>query len=636
MTDTVVETVHDTAVVGAALRRTSEWLYRAAQAVTALAMVAELLVLFGNAVSRDFFGASFLWSNEIAQAALTVMTFLGGAVAYWAQRHIAFRGLVDRLPARLRPQCDALARATVLGMSVLMTVVSVPVLASLWTTRSPVLQWRMTWLSLPLVVGPALIAVFAATEFVTWRGQARRRAVVAVVAVAVLLTAFGLAPVVLGLLLPNAALIVGLLVCLFCFLIGVPLGFVFMVAAFLQIALSGAAPIDIVSQQMLYGTQSFVLLAIPFFIVAGEIIAAGGLSRRLVRAVQAVLGRGPGSLGLVAVIASFVFSGMSGTKVADVAAVGSSLTDELVEAGYSRASVGALLAASAGLGETVPPSVALLVLASVSTLSVGTLFVAGIVPAMVVCLCLLCAVAAQGVLRRRRAGPDASAGGRQSMRTRVVAVAAGVPAAVIPVLLIAVIASGIASPTETSSFAVIYAVILTIIYRDVSLRQIGSSLLRASALAGMILFVLAAANAFSWMITTAGVAADIGSVVSALGNGKVVILVISVLGFIILGSVLEGLPALLLVAPLMMPVAQTVGINQLQYGILLVASMGVGAFMPPLGVGLYAACAVTGSKVEDTFRPMLPYLLVLLVGIFLIAAIPELTTFLPNLFGLPS
>jgi tripartite ATP-independent transporter DctM subunit len=375
--------------------------------------------------------------------------------------------------------------------------------------------------------------------------------------------------------------------------------------------------------------SSFVLLAIPFFIFAALIMERGGISLRLVRLVQACVGHFRGGLLQVMVVSMYIVSGLSGSKSADIAAVGAVMREMLRRQRYSLEQATAVLAASAAMGETVPPSIAMLLLGAVSTLSIGALFVAGVIPAAIVALCLMALIYWQS--RHSRA--------ERTPRATLKQLAWAALDSVLPILMIVIlfggIILGIATPTEVSSFAVVYGLVLAVcVYRGLGLRQLVRIAIDCASSSGMILFIIAAASSFSWTLTIAHLPQRLVGLLTGAHQGPWLFLLGSILLLIIAGSVLEGLPALLILAPILLPIASRVGVNDLHYGIVLIIAMGIGTFIPPIGVGFYVTCAICETTIEGSTRAMIPYAVVLCIGVVVVALVPWLTLFLPAAFHL--
>jgi tripartite ATP-independent transporter DctM subunit len=347
-----------------------------------------------------------------------------------------------------------------------------------------------------------------------------------------------------------------------------------------------------------------------------------------VRFVRALVGHLRGGLLQVMVVSMYLVSGLSGSKTADVAAVGSVMRDMLERERYGLSEGAAVLAASAAMGETVPPSIAMLVLGSITTISIGALFIGGLIPAAVIAVCLMVLI----LVRARRS--TALRGQRAPLPVLLRSGAGAILPLAMPVLLFAGILLGVATPTEVSSFAVIYGLILAFaVYREFDLRIFVRTVIDGAVLAGMVLFILAAASGFSWTLTVANLPQRLVELLNGIDSSSTLFLLGSMVLLILVGSLLEGLPALIILAPLLIPIAGQIGLSELHYGIVLLIAMGIGAFLPPVGVGFYVACAIMRTDIERASRAMIPYLLVLIVGLLIVAFVPWFTLFLPAFFG---
>jgi tripartite ATP-independent transporter DctM subunit len=411
-------------------------------------------------------------------------------------------------------------------------------------------------------------------------------------------------------------------------IVGVPVGFALLLSTASYLWIGDIAPIEALPQQMVNGTGNFILLAIPFFILAGLIMERGGISLRLVRFVHAFVGHLRGGLLQVMVLSMYLVSGLSGSKAADVAAVGTVMRGMLKKQGYSSAEGAAVLAASAVMGETVPPSIAMLILGSITSISMAGLFIGGIIPAAVIGVCLMTLIYVRA--RRSSMTPEP----RTPWSVRLNASLGAILPFLMPIILFVGILGGFATPTEVSAFAVVYGMFLSlVVYRELDLRSFFRTVVDSVALTGMILFILSAASGFSWALTIAYVPQRVVELLHGFNDSKDVFLIGSLILLIIGGSLLEGLPALNILAPLLIPIAGKIGISELHYGMMLIIAMGVGAFMPPAGVGFYVCCAVAQAPLEAASRAMIPYLVVLLIGLLLVAFVPWFTLVLPHYFG---
>jgi tripartite ATP-independent transporter DctM subunit len=591
--------------------------------VLALALLAELGVVFFNTLSRALFGSSVVWTIEAAELALSTIAFLGGALAYRRGGHAFVRLLTEALPLGCRRVCHALVEFFVLTVAVTMSFNAVPLFLSQWVEYTPILRMSTSWFVLPLAVSMIVLAI---TSIERLLAQHRPTVLSVGVLFATFLSLLALAqdawrPWVVG----QGPLIIAVGLFFFTVLIGLPVGFALLLGALTHLSVMGTMPMIALAHTTVSGVGSFVLLALPFFILAASIMNQGGLSLRLVRLAQMCVGHLRGGLLQVMVVSMYIVSGLSGSKSADMAAVGSVMRDMLRREGYSLEESAAVLNSSAVMGETVPPSLAMLVLASVTTLSVGALFMGGLVPAAVVGVCLMVLIYLQSGRSRVVRTP------RASLRQITAATLGGVLPLLMPVMLIGGILLGVGTPTEVSSFAVIYGLVLSVfVYRELGVRAFVRGLIDCAAVSGMILFILSAASSFAWMLTIAQLPQRLVGILGGAHQSQWVFMLASILLLVVAGSILEGLPALLILAPILMPIASQIGVNDLQYGIVLVLAMGLGSHLPPFGVGFYIACAICDTTIEKSARAMIPYAIVLCLGLVLVALVPLFTLFLPS------
>ncbi|MGD1068072.1 MAG: TRAP transporter large permease subunit [Vulcanimicrobiaceae bacterium] len=593
--------------------------------VIGAALCAELLAVLANIIGRTFFHNSILWTDEVAGLVLAVLAFPGGAIAYRHGQHSAVQTIVNALPFRYRRACNALTDWLIAVVSAVTAVLAVQLLTSQMGQTTPILGIPSSVLVAPLVIGMLLMVLYALDRLVDQhRPTAILTGIVTIaLAVAIASTRGAWGPAVSG----DVAIVVALVLFLATVLIGLPVGFALLLSAMVYLVPTASTPMVALPQNMDDGL-GFVLLALPFFIFAGAVMEQGGISARLVDLARALVGHLRGGLLQVTVLSIYLVSGLSGSKAADVAAVGPVMRTMLEREGVRAEEGAAVLAASAAMGETIPPSLGLLVLGSITSLSMGALFTAGIVPAAVIAVCLMTLI---GVRATRMNMPHAR---RASAATVGRSALAAVLPLLMPVMLYVGIRTGAATPTEISAVAVAYGLILsTTVYRAFGVRDFGRMIARASSTAGMILFILATATAFSWVLSAAQVPQALVATITSWHAGPIVFLMISVVMLVLLGSLLEGLPAVLILAPLLLPLASSVGLDQLHYAIVLLIAIGIGAFLPPLGVGFYVCCSVAGTTIGSSARVMWPYAGVLIAGLLIVAFVPWFTLALPHAFA---
>lgn len=612
-------------VLRAGARRVIDTIHLAATGIAATALIVELVIILWDVAQRQFLSRSFLWSDESAKLSLSTIAFIGGAAAYRSRQHTSVRVLLDLMPD---PMCEfvlALLEWAVVVVAVIAGWQSLLLMEGNWQTLTPILQISTGWIALPLPVGMALVALFA-LERLGLQHRPRFAAfalllVVAAVAALMLYDATGFFGAH-----PDGALVVLIALFFGSVLLGLPVSFAMLLSTLTYLALTDAAPAIAVPQNMVDGTGNFILLALPFFIFAGLIMERGGISVRLVQFAMALVGGIRGGLLQVVVVTIYLVSGISGSKIADVAAVGSVMRGELKRHGYRPDQGAAVLAASAAMAETIPPSIAMLVLGSVTPISIGTLFVAGLLPAALIAVCLMGLIAYQA-RGRVEAAP-------QPGTRRMAALAPAILPLAMPVAMVCGIRFGIATPTEVSTLAVLYGLVLSIVvYRGLPWRQVLELVLSCAMTAGMVLLVLSSASSFAWVLTAANMPQHLVELLDDTGRSAVAFWIGSIVLLILIGTLLEGLPALIILAPLLMPIATGLGIDPVQYGIVLILAMGVGAFMPPVGIGFYVAAAVAGSRVEPAARTMVPFIVVLVLAVVLIAFVPGIALIVPHLMG---
>jgi C4-dicarboxylate transporter DctM subunit len=414
----------------------------------------------------------------------------------------------------------------------------------------------------------------------------------------------------------------------FVFLVGIniPIAFSMGLASIFGLLLKGNIPLVIVPQKIFTGADSFPLLAIPFFILAGMLMDTGGISLRLVRLAQALVGHFRNGLGMVSIVSEIFFSGISGSTAADTAAVGSILIPAMNQAGYSPARSTAIVCAACGMGILVPPCIAMVVYGGIANTSIGALFAGGFLPAFVMALALMF----QLNLQARRAGlvPLPWAG----IKPLGTALIESIPALFMPLIIFGGILGGICTPTEAAVLAVAYGLIVSLlVYREINLVKLKEVLIETSVVTGKVMLMVGMASVFAWIMSREQVPQALARFILSLGGGKIVFLLIINLTFLFLGAVLEGVPALIMSVPILLPIAVEFGINPIHFGIILIANMGIGLFLPPVGLGVFIACSIGKVSVSEVAKPLLPYLAVNLSTVLLITYWPWLTMVLPNL-----
>jgi tripartite ATP-independent transporter DctM subunit len=333
-----------------------------------------------------------------------------------------------------------------------------------------------------------------------------------------------------------------------------------------------------------------------------------------------------GGLAMVAVVAEVLFSGISGSTAADVSAISSLLVPSMRRAGYSGPESVSVVAAASAMGILVPPCLTMVVLGSLVNLSIVTLFLAGFIPAFILAGALLVLIALRARRQNWPVTPRAS-GSHLGRAARRAAVPLG-----LPVLLFGGIFTGATTVTEAALLAVVYALVAGVMMGGLRLEELPVQFAQSGVVTATTLWVLAAASAFAWILVREWVPQALGEWMGSVGAGRTGFLALTIVLFVVIGALLEGLPALLIFGPILFPISRTIGIDPVHYGIVIVAAMGIAFFLPPVGVGLSIAAGIARVDIDEASRSYVPYLVALLIGLALIAAFPVLTLVLPRLF----
>ena len=593
--------------------------------ILAAAMLgADVLAVAGSVIARVLFNAPVEWADDVGRGLMVGSTFFGAASAMARQESLGIAFFVARMSRAWREAFDATGTLLMLLMSVYVA----------WYTLS--LGWMTTgqttgsglpleWTFYPMGGGMVCMSAFVAENMLR---RPLVRIAQAVVILAIICGAYMAWVAVAPDTVPSGSVLMlaGLVVTLFG---GLPIGFVLVLSALVYVLVDGSLPGVIVAQQMARGIDSFVMLAVPFFILVGYLMESNGMSIRLIEALRRAVGGMRGGLNMVMVLSMVLFSGISGSKMADVAAVGSVLIPATKKAKQNPGTAVALLSASAVMAETIPPCINMIILGFVANLSIGGLFMAGMLPALMMAACLIAASIVFGT-KAGIVGQVASFEGKRG-------VAAGTIVSLGLILMIFIgFKGGYATATEISAFAGIYAVVAgVVIFRELSPRQLGWCLVQGASRSGLVLFICAGAQSLAFTLTIQQIPHRLGlfmvHLAQTTGIGSFLLVSIAIL--IVMGSVLEGAAALILFGPLLVPVAAQVGIDPLQFGIVLVISMGIGLFAPPIGLGLLGCCLIGDVKLEETLKPLSGYLGILLICVIIIAFFPSIATMLPRASG---
>jgi len=385
-------------------------------------------------------------------------------------------------------------------------------------------------------------------------------------------------------------------------------------------------PLELIAQKMLSGIEPFPFVAIPLFILAGGLMETGGISRRLVALATALVGHIRGGLGIVVVLSEVLFSGISGSSVADASAIGSILIPPMVKAGYPPARAAAIVAAASGMGILIPPCLVMVVLGAMSGLSISALFIAGFLPGFLMALTLIAVIYAQA----RRGTLPGIHGGFSWAKLRATLLDAVLPLGM-PVILFGGILGGVTTATEAAVLAVGYALILDLfIYREMGRKDLARILVQTGMTTGAVSLLAGMASGMSWIFATRGIPEAIAGALARVTGSPYVLLTLVALTFIVFASVLDGLPALIIFFPILAATVARYGVDPLHFGLLSVAALGIGLILPPVGLLLVIVCQIGGVPLSAVARPMIPYILILILTLLLISYVPWFVLVLPR------
>src|SRR5215510_4550828 len=566
------------------------------------------------------------WSEELCRYLFIWVSFLGACVALRRTTHLGVDSLVARLPVGAREVVGHAVNAVVAVFAGIMVWKGLALVPEMASQRSPSMGMSLQYVFAAIPVAGAIMLAFQLRALgQAWPSRRLRTGVALVVAGAAVVGIAGYAFTVSA----PAALAAMLAVLVVLIALQTPIAFAVGISCIVYVVLRGDIPLIVVPHRVMGGMDSFLLLALPLFVLAGDLMNTGGITERLVAFARALVGHIRGGLGMTTVVSEYLFSGISGSSAADVSAVGSLLIPSMTRAGYSPELAVSIVAAASAMGVLVPPCLMMVVLASLTDLSIAALFIAGFLPAAAMAVLLLALIYVQA---RRENLPRER---RASMRTLINAASRGTLPLIAPVIILGGILGGIVTPTEAAVLAVIYALVLGLaVYREIRLRDLMPILVNTAALTGMVMLLVGTASMLSWIFASQGVPKLIADLLLGFSSSPALVLLVTILVFVPLGAVLEGVPAMIILVPVFFPIIARFGVDPLHYGVLVVASLGLGLFVPPFGVGFFIACALGRTTVEGAARAYLPYLAVLLVGLLLVAFVPWITLVVPRLVNL--
>jgi tripartite ATP-independent transporter DctM subunit len=581
----------------------------------AVLVIAEIVILFAGVVARYGLHRPLIWSDELASILFLWLAMLGAAVAFRRSEHMRMTAIVASTRPATRAWLDTVATCAALAFLLMIAWPSYDYAYEESFITTPALQITNTWRAAALPVGIGLMALFALLRLA--RSGDLKTLFSAGLAVALLIGIFWLAQPSLRPL-GNINLVIFFVgVAGFCVFSGVPIAFGFGLAIYGYLALTTNTPLMVLVGRMDEGMSHLILLSVPLFVFLGLLIEMTGMARAMVAFLASLLGHVRGGLHYVLVGAMYLVSGISGSKAADMAAVAPVLFPEMKLRGAKPGDLVALLAATGAQTETIPPSLVLITIGSVTGVSIAALFTGGLLPGVVLAITL------SALVWWRYRGEDLSHVTRATGGEIVKSFFIALPALALPFVIRAAVVEGIATATEVSTIGIIYGLVVgLLVYRQFDWRRLMPMLIETACLSGAILMIIGTATGMAWGLTQSGFSRALATAMTGLPGGSASFIAVSIVAFTVLGSVLEGIPAIVLFGPLLFPIARAVGVHEVHYAMIIILAMGIGLFAPPFGVGYYAACAIGRVDPAEGIRPIWGYLLALLVGLIVVAIFP--------------
>jgi tripartite ATP-independent transporter DctM subunit len=591
---------------------------RFAEAVSAILVASEICLLFSGVVARYVFRSPIFWTDEFASLLFIWLSLFGSIVALSRGEHMALKAIASILPKTGQHVATAISTLIIILFLGLILPSTYEHFESERMITLPALDFSAGYRASAMGVSLVLMLVVALGKLVR---QPASATAVGLIAVGVLAGA-------LWLLQPNLAAMgnYNLLVFFvgivgFSVFLGVPICFAFGIATLAFLLLAADMPLTVLVGRMDEGMSHSILISVPLFVFLGSLIVVTGMAASMVEFLASLLGHVRGGLSYVLLGGICLVSGISGSKAADMAAIAPALLPEMRKRGANMGEQVALMAAAAALSETIPPSIVLIGVGSVTGVSIAALFTGGVMPALVLAAIMAGVVYLQN---RKSLLPVLP---RAPLRLVLKLLVAALPSLLLPLVIRTAVVEGVASATEVATIGVGYSFIVALILRQsIPPKDLYRILVETASLSGAILFIIGTATGMAWALAQSGFSSELAQLMGKVPGGWLGFMAVTVVGFVILGSLLEGLPALILFCPLLFPIAKSMGIHEVQYAMVVILAMSIGLFAPPLGVGFYTACAIGRVHPDEVMKPIWICLLALLLSVFLVVLIPWIST----------
>jgi tripartite ATP-independent transporter DctM subunit len=599
-------------------RAGSLWL-KPLEAIASVLLVTIVVLLLVGVTSRYVFSLPVIWIDEVASICFLWLAMLGSAIALDRNEHLRLTIVLRMFPEPAQRFIETFGCLIIATFLAALMKPAIEYAMEEWAIITPALNipnsFRVSAIPFGFATMLAIVLVYAA------RTSRVRDLVLSALVIGVIgLVLWYFMPTLIRA--GNAKIILFLVVFVaVCLAMGVPIAFCFGIGTLTYLAFATRVSTFVMIGRMDEGMSHLILISVPIFVLLGCILDSTGMGKAIVDFMASLIGHVRAGMSYVLLGSLFIVSGISGSKVSDMATVAPALFPEMRRRGHSPREMIALLATGAAMADTVPPSIVLIVLGSVAGVSIAGLFTAGIVVALVLLAALV------GLARWKSRHESLEGVRRAPLNVIGMTLLVATPALVLPFLIRSTVAGGVATATEVSTIAVIYALFVGIVlYGGISWSTFYKMLVETAALTGAILIILGTALAMAWAITQAGIAQQLAQLMTGMPGGWITFMGLTIVVFLVLGCILEGLPAIVLMAPLMFPIAKSLGINDIHYSMVVVTAMNIGLMTPPIGIGFYLACKIGNVSPDEAIGAIWPYLLALIVGLIAIAAVPWIST----------
>lgn len=587
--------------------------------LAAILVVAEIGLLLTNVIYRYALHDPLVWGDELASLLFIWLAMLGAVIALRRSEHMSLTTFLARMEPRRQVFFETFGNVVVLAFMLLLIGPAWEHTHEEWAITTPALEIKNSFRVGAILVGVVLMMLIVASRLMEKARLKHFLTSAAIVGGSAAVLLLG-KPVFMQF--GNYSLIFFFVICVsFLVAIAVPIMVAFGISTIAYLVTMTDAPLVIVVGRMDEGMSSLILLAVPLFVMLGALIEAMGMAAAMIRFLTSLVGHVRGGLSYVLIGAIYLVSGISGSKIADFAAVAPALFPEMKKRGANEGELVAMLSASGAMSETIPPSLVLITIGSVTGVSIAALFTGGFMPAVVGAI-------AMGLVVWYKSRTEQLVGVKKASRSEVLnALLFALPAIALPFVIRTAVVEGAATATEVSTIGVAYTFVVgLLVYRKFDWKRLYPILVESASLSGAILIIIGSATAMAWALTQSGFSRQLAEMMTVIPGGKAGFIAVSAVAFILLGSFLEGIPAIVLFGPLLFPIARAVGVHDVHYAMVVIFSMGLGLFAPPFGVGFYAACAIGKVNPGLAMRRVWPYLGALAVALVVIAAVPWVST----------